>query len=77
VTGTAAGVFRIPDRGVLRAGAFADLVLLDAGHVREGNSYLEPTRPPVGIERVYVNGKLVYAGQKHTGARSGRVLRRA
>ncbi len=77
VTGTPAGVYRIRERGVLRAGAYADLVLIDADNVREDNTYLEPARPPAGIARVYVNGKLAYAGQKHTGARSGKVLRRA
>jgi len=75
VTGMPAGVFGIPGRGVLQAGAFADLVLLDFEQLREDNSFLEPARPSEGIERVIINGETTYAGKKHTGVRAGKVLR--
>jgi len=75
-TALPASVFGISDRGVLRAGAYADIVLLDWEALREDNSMLEPARPPLGIERVIVNGVTAYAAGQATGARAGKVLRK-
>ena len=62
------------DRGVLREGAFADLVLFNPQTVIDRATFAEPTSLPTGIERVFVNGEIVWSEGKATGARPGRVL---
>jgi N-acyl-D-aspartate/D-glutamate deacylase len=68
-------VLRLRDRGVIMQGAYADIVVFDYDRIREGGDFLTPTRPPEGIEYVLVNGAVVCENAKHTGARSGQVLR--
>ncbi len=62
------------DRGVLRDGAYADLVLFNPQTVIDKATFAEPTVLPEGIEKVFVNGELVWSEGKATGARPGRVL---
>lgn len=62
------------DRGVLREGAFADLVLFNPDTVIDRSTFAEPTLTPVGIEKVFVNGVAVWSDGKATGERPGRVL---
>jgi N-acyl-D-amino-acid deacylase len=62
------------DRGTLRAGAFADLVLLNPDTVIDRSTFAEPTLTPAGIEKVFVNGVAVWSEGKATGERPGRVL---
>lgn len=62
------------DRGVLREGAFADLVLFNPQTVIDRATFAEPTLLPTGIEKVFVNGELVWNEGKASGARPGRVL---
>jgi N-acyl-D-amino-acid deacylase len=76
MTGFPAAHFRLVDRGAVRAGHFADLVVFDAATVADGATYDAPHRPPDGIIHVLVNGTLVVRGGVHTGARPGRCLRR-
>jgi N-acyl-D-amino-acid deacylase len=64
------------DRGVLAAGAKADVVAFDASSVRDLATYEEPHRYAAGIHHVLVNGRVVIAGGEHTGALPGRVLRK-
>ena len=68
-------VLGLADRGVLREGAYADIVLFDLEALREGEDFLQPAQPPEGIEHVLVNGTVVYEDRAHTGRRPGRVLR--
>lgn len=68
-------VFGLPDRGVIRPGAYADIVVFDWDRLREGDD-LDPTRPPEGICQVMVNGVIAYENGIHTGVRAGKVLRR-
>jgi N-acyl-D-amino-acid deacylase len=68
--------FGFADRGVVRPGAFADLVVFDAATVKDVGTFTEPARPAVGIDLVMVNGQAVWERGRHTGARPGRVLRR-
>ena len=63
------------DRGVLRAGQYADSTLFDADKVIDRATYTEPFQYSVGIEYVVVNGQLVLDRGKHTGARPGKALR--
>jgi N-acyl-D-amino-acid deacylase len=62
------------DRGVLREGAFADLVLFNPDTVIDRSTFEKPFEPPAGIEKVFVNGSIVWDSGKPTGARPGRVL---
>lgn len=57
--------------------SFADIVVFDLERIREGDDYLEPARPPEGVEHVLVNGRVVYEKKVHTGERPGKVLRRS
>ena len=76
MTGMPATKFRLADRGVLRPGAFADIVVFDPATVDDIATYAEPRQYPRGINAVYVNGVAVRRGERHTGARPGRGVRR-
>jgi N-acyl-D-aspartate/D-glutamate deacylase len=65
------------DRGLLRPGAFADITVFDPAKVIDRATYADPFQYPEGIEYVVVNGQVTIERGKHTGARGGRVLRRA
>ncbi len=75
MTGLTAARFGLKDRGQLRAGAAADLVLFDAQRLRDRADYGEPCVPAEGIAGVWVNGQLAWS-QGQAGARSGSVLQR-
>jgi N-acyl-D-amino-acid deacylase len=64
------------ERGTIRDGAVADLVIFDPATIRSDATIDEPTRDPVGIETVIVAGTLVVDDGRPTGARPGRGLRR-
>jgi N-acyl-D-amino-acid deacylase len=65
------------DRGTLREGAIADLVVFDAATVADQATYTEPARYPIGIEHVIVNGRPAILDGAETGERAGRLLRRS
>jgi N-acyl-D-amino-acid deacylase len=77
MTSAPAARLGLRDRGVLRDGALADVVVFDPGTVRSNATYEEPRRFPTGIEHVLVNGAPVVRDGSHTGATPGRVLRRS
>jgi len=64
------------DRGILKEGAIADLVLFDPATVLDRSTFEKPQELPIGIERVFVNGQLVWDSGKPTGARPGLVITR-
>ena len=66
----------IPDRGLLRDGFKADVVVFDAQHVAAPATRAQPKQFPVGIDYVLVNGKVVVENGTHTGVLAGRALRR-
>jgi N-acyl-D-aspartate/D-glutamate deacylase len=68
---------RLADRGVIRAGAWADVTIFDLATLDDRASYADPTASPTGIDWVLVNGVVVLEGGAHTGARPGQVLRGA
>jgi N-acyl-D-amino-acid deacylase len=76
MTGAPAARLGLADRGLLRDGYAADLVIFDPKRVRSNATYDVPRQFPDGIEHVAVNGKLVVDGGVHTGALPGRALRR-
>ncbi len=65
----------LSSKGLLRPGMDADMVLFDPQSVRDGNSYEDPTAPPVGIDAVWVAGELAVLDGAVTGRRAGKVLR--
>ena len=77
MTAVPARVFGLADRGVVREGAFADLVLVDPGTVIDNAAFDAPQRPADGIREVIANGRSVWRDNAPTGARPGRILRRA
>jgi len=66
--------FGLWDRGLLRAGCFADLVIFDPDVVQDTATFEDPQRYPLGIDTVVVNGQVVLDGGQLTGALPGRAL---
>ncbi|MFM7129822.1 MAG: N-acyl-D-amino-acid deacylase family protein, partial [bacterium] len=64
------------DRGVLRAGNFADVTIFDPKTVMDQSTFTAPFAYNKGISQVIVNGVVVLDGEKHTGTMPGRALRR-
>ncbi len=77
MTGLTAQTFGLEGRGVLREGAYADLVLFDPETVAEAATFENPIAPAHGIKTVIVNGAMVWNDGRSTGNRPGRVLGRA
>jgi N-acyl-D-amino-acid deacylase len=76
MTGLSAQNFNLPDRGFLREGYQADLVLFDPQQVRDTATFTSPIACADGIQAVWVNGVLSYQLGAVTGARAGRFLAR-
>jgi N-acyl-D-aspartate/D-glutamate deacylase len=76
MTSLPAAVFRMRDRGTLRPGAFADVVVFDLARVRDAATYTEPHQLAEGMAWVIVNGTVALQDGKATDARGGVVLRR-
>jgi N-acyl-D-amino-acid deacylase len=76
MTGIPAERFGLAERGLIRPGYVADLVLFDAESVIDTATFAEPVRAAKGIARVWVNGVLSYTADGATGHRAGRFLAR-
>ncbi|HPT98024.1 MAG TPA: amidohydrolase family protein, partial [Armatimonadota bacterium] len=76
MTGLPASRLGLRQRGVIRPGARADLVVFDPATVLDTATFVTPACYPQGIEHVFVNGVAVVRDGEETGARPGRVLRR-
>jgi N-acyl-D-aspartate/D-glutamate deacylase len=76
MTSLPATVFRLADRGTIRAGAYADLVVFDLATVRDRATYREPHQLAEGMVYVLVNGGLAIDHGRFTGGWHGRVLQR-
>ena len=77
LTSLPADIVGLADRGRLREGAWADLVVFDRDTIADRATYERPWVTPAGIRHVFVNGEPVVSEGRHTGAVPGRVLRRA
>jgi N-acyl-D-amino-acid deacylase len=75
ITGMPAAKFRLADRGLLRPGMAADVVVFDPGAIRDNATFEEPRRSPDGIRAVLVNGVPAAEAGRLTGARAGGVVR--
>jgi N-acyl-D-aspartate/D-glutamate deacylase len=71
-----AETFRIPSRGRLRVGYFADIIVFDPRTVRDRATYEQPETLAVGMKYVIVNGKISVDDGKYTGILAGRALRK-
>lgn len=76
MTGHTANVFGLRDRGVIRAGAYADLVLFDPTTVRDAATFDEPTKPADGIVETWVNGRTAFVRGAAADAHAGRLVSR-
>lgn len=76
MTSLTADTFGLKDRGRLKPGAFADIVIFDAETIFDSASYNDPIQPAQGIDRVFVNGEIVWCDGRATGNHPGRPLRR-
>jgi N-acyl-D-aspartate/D-glutamate deacylase len=65
---------RLADRGAIREGCWADVVVFDYEALQDRATYDQPVLSPAGIDYVLVNGQVVIDHDRHTGARPGRVL---
>lgn len=74
MTGMPATILRLKDRGCVRAGAWADLVVFDLAAVRDRATYEQPTELSEGMRYVVVNGQVALDQGHLTAARAGRVL---
>lgn len=75
LTSLPAATLGIADRGSLKAGHFADLVVFDPATVQDRATFEQPHQYATGISQVWVNGVQVVANGNHTGARPGRIAR--
>ena len=76
MTGVPADWFNIHDRGYLKEGFCADIVVIDREHLATNENDMEPGQAPDGIDYVLVNGVITADHKKHTGAMAGKVLRK-
>lgn len=75
-SGFVAKRFDIKNRGILKAGNFADIVIMDRNALHSYDEDPDPLQDPEGIEYVFVNGQLACKDKTLTGNFSGRVLRK-
>jgi N-acyl-D-amino-acid deacylase len=74
MTSLPAGVFGLKDRGTLRPGAWADILVFDPARVRDAATYLEPHQMSEGIDYVLVNGVIEKDADVFVGSLGGRVV---
>jgi N-acyl-D-amino-acid deacylase len=75
MTGMTAAYFRLPQRGLLKPGHYADIVLFDADTIADTATWSAPTRQAQGISCVLVNGTPAWRDGAGTGSRTGAVIR--
>src|SRR5262249_54931874 len=74
MTSLAAAQLKIAERGTIKEGFFADLVVFDAKTVADTATFEKPQQYPIGIDTVIVNGTVTVEAGRHTGAHAGRAL---
>ncbi len=75
ITSLPAKVFKIKNRGIIKVGAYADIVIFDYKTISDVEDPIDPRRYPKGIHYVIVNGVIVVEKGKHTGTKPGKVLK--
>ena len=74
MTSFPAQILRLRDRGMIKEGYWADLVVFDPATVKDNSTYEKPTLYPTGINHVFVNGVQVIRNGEHTGAKPGKIV---
>ncbi|MFZ3339482.1 MAG: amidohydrolase family protein [Terriglobales bacterium] len=77
MTSLPAGNLGIARRGLLRTGYFADIAVFDPNTIQDHATFAKPRQLATGVSEVFVNGMEVVHDGEHTGAKPGRVVRRA
>jgi N-acyl-D-amino-acid deacylase len=75
MTGLPAKNLKLKNRGLLKQGYFADVVVFDPATIQDHATFQEPHQYSTGVEHVWVNGKQILKEGEHTGALPGRVVR--
>jgi len=75
MTFKAAKLFNLKDRGILKEGKKADIVIFDANKIIDKSTFINPRRFPIGIEKVMINGEIILDTGNRTNKLSGDVLR--
>ncbi|WP_085507176.1 N-acyl-D-amino-acid deacylase family protein [Thalassobacillus devorans] len=76
MSGAPAQLLRLKDRGLIREGYAADIVIFDPDTINDKATYESPLEEPVGIQHVLVNGAIAVRDGEYTGETNGKVLRR-
>ena len=74
MTGLTANWFNVPNKGFVKDGFDADLLIFDPNTIAEGNSFAESTKTAIGISHVIVDGQIVCQNGILTGVYPGKVL---
>lgn len=77
MTGAPAQLMRLKDRGLLKEGYWADIVVFDQKTIQDRATYDNPLLEPVGISHVFINGSIVVQDGKYTESTPGHVIRRS
>ena len=77
MTGNTSKTFGLTDRGYIREGMCADIVVFDPDTIIDQARFDDPIKAATGIESVFVNGELVYEDYRWTGERPGMLLARS
>jgi N-acyl-D-aspartate/D-glutamate deacylase len=75
MTSAVANRLSIRDRGLLREGMYADVVIFDPATIIDNATFTDPHRLSTGVRDVLVNGVAVLRDGRHTGAKPGRAVR--
>jgi N-acyl-D-amino-acid deacylase len=75
LTGLSADKLKIKNRGYLKEGYFADVVIFNPSTIQDHATFTEPHKLATGVHHVWVNGEQVLKDGQHTGAMPGRVVR--
>lgn len=75
ISGAVATRMNLPNRGYLKPGYFADIVIFDPETIRDNSTFENPHQLTTGVRDVFVNGVTVVRNGTHTGAKPGRVIR--
>ncbi len=75
LTGNAASALRLTDRGYIKEGLRADIVVMDYDNLKSNKNFLDPRTPPSGIDYVIVNGEVAVDHNTHLHPHSGRIYR--
>lgn len=75
MTSLPAKKFHFTNRGLLREGFAADIVVFDENTVQDMSTYNKPHQYSTGFKYVLVNGKITWQDENHTGVRNGMILR--